>query len=162
LDLYPDVRFVIVGKATPREAALEQALKDQAVQLGVSDKVAFLGYRNDAIEILSELYAVCVTSDREPFPRVILEAQLAGCAVVASNTGGCVEMIRHGETGLLFSPIGPRAPVALAKELFVLLEDERLSGRIVSRARREVTESFGNDAPARRLEGLLRGIAGAS
>ena len=102
LDQVPQARFVLVGEASAREKALEERLKHLAFELGVSDRISFLGRRNDVLELMCEMSAFCLTSTREPFARVILEAQTVGCPVVAPYSGGVPEVIQNEVNGLLF------------------------------------------------------------
>ena len=55
-----------------------------------------------------------------------MEAMAYGCCTVATNAGGTPEMIRAGETGLLFDP-GDNAGLAL--QLRRLIEDRQQIGR---------------------------------
>ncbi len=83
---------------------LEIYLKDLANKLGVSDKVRFLGFRDDIPEI-------CVMSDififpsyQEGLPVSTMEAMAAGLPVVCSNIRGNVDLIQDGEGGYLINP----------------------------------------------------------
>jgi glycosyltransferase involved in cell wall biosynthesis len=155
----PEARFVVVGKAVEREKEYEQGLWRLAEDLGVANRVVFMGQRQDAVEIISELSVCCLTSDREPFPRTILEAQLVGCPVVASDTGGCPEMIEDGATGLLFPVTSEDAPQQLASQVVRLLRDRELALRLSENARARLGNTFGSLRPVRELEQHLRDLA---
>ncbi len=158
LTRHPDVRFVVVGSAQESEGGYERSLRDLAADLHIADKVAFMGNRPDAVEIMSELAAVCVTSDREPFPRVVLEAQAVGCPVVAANTGGCPEMIEHGVTGILFPPTGSDAPRQLAESIIHVLDNPGFASDLVREATARLEADLGSDAPVSRFESLISGL----
>jgi len=140
----PNSRFVIVGDSTKNERFYLNNLKILVEELGIQKFVSFLGYRKDTIEIISELSVICLTSIREPFPRVVLEAQAIGCPVVSSDTGGCLEIVRDGETGLLFSPKNDNAESALASNVIKILESHELRKRITSKAKSELISGFGH------------------
>ena len=106
LEEIPQARFAIIGAAQPKEHHYELALKKMVQDLGLGGKVAFLGQREDARELISELAVLCLPSRNEPLGRVLLEAQLAGCPVVGASSGGIPEIIEDGVTGLLFSLAG--------------------------------------------------------
>lgn len=100
----PDVRLLLVGGG-PQEAAL----KAQATRLGLTDKVVFAGrvphdqvtHYYDLIDVLVyPRHAMRLTDLVTPLKP--LEAMAQGRVLVASDVGGHKELIRHGETGLLF------------------------------------------------------------
>lgn len=75
-------------------------------QLSSDINVTFLGKQNleDVYRLIEESDLLVVPSRSENYPGVIVEAQLLGCAVVASKVGGIPEMIEDGLTGFLFEP----------------------------------------------------------
>jgi glycosyltransferase involved in cell wall biosynthesis len=151
----PEARFVVVGSAGTKEREYERSLKILAHQLGIDGKVAFMGHRLDAIEIMSELSVCCLTSDREPFPRTILEAQLLGIPVVAPDTGGCPEMVSDGVSGILFSAVSEDAPEFLAAAIARILRHPALASALAVRARERLVDGVASLKPVRRLEELL-------
>ncbi len=154
----PEARFVIVGSALESERVYEGELKKLASELQVDDRLAFLGHRTDALEIMAGLTVCCLTSDREPFPRTVLEAQLVGCAVIASDTGGCPEMLEDGVTGLLFPSTRPDSHELLAENIIRLLGDDALRKRIAVNAKERLMQTFASDMPVRQFEAHLRSI----
>jgi glycosyltransferase involved in cell wall biosynthesis len=151
----PNARFVVVGAPTERERDYEEGLRKLAGGLGLSDHVAFMGQRAEAVGILSELAVYCLTSDREPFPRTVLEAQAVGCPVVVSDKGGCREMVEHGGTGLLFSVNSRDAPRRLASEVVRLLRNKDLAIGMATRAQAALAARFGSLGVVRDFENLL-------
>ncbi|MDO8285247.1 MAG: glycosyltransferase, exosortase A system-associated [Rhodoferax sp.] len=100
----PDVRVLLVGGG-PQDAAL----KAQAQRLGLTDKVVFTGRvphsevqrYYDLIDILAyPRHSMRLTELVTPLKP--LEAMAQGRVLVASDVGGHKELIRHGETGMLF------------------------------------------------------------
>lgn len=80
----------------------EQSLRQQCDTLGLQHVVQFLGRREDVPYLLS-LADICVTPsllDNQPLS--VIEAQLAGKAVLVSNAAGLPEMVEQGVTGLIF------------------------------------------------------------
>jgi glycosyltransferase involved in cell wall biosynthesis len=152
----PEARFVVVGSASKGEKDYEQSVKTLAQQLGIGEKVAFMGHRSDGVEVMSELSVCCLTSDREPFPRTILEAQLLGCPVVAANSGGCVEMVEDGVTGLLFDATSPTAPQQLAAYVVRFLRDKAFAAHCAEQGRCRLREEFASTAPVRKFEEYLQ------
>ena len=100
----PDVRLLLVGGG-PQEAAL----KEQASRLGIADKVVFTGRvphqevqrYYDLIDVLAyPRHSMRLTDLVTPLKP--LEAMAQGRLLVASDVGGHRELIRDGETGMLF------------------------------------------------------------
>jgi glycosyltransferase involved in cell wall biosynthesis len=158
LEREPDCRFAVVGASVERERDYEKGLHRLARELCVAHQVAFMGQRPDAVEIISELAVCCLTSSREPFPRTVLEAQALGCPVVASDTGGCPEMVQHGKTGLLFPVRERNAAQSLAEQVSHLLQDTGLARGLAARAQESVRTTFGSLAPVVELEARLRSL----
>ncbi len=111
----PDLRVLLVGGG-PQEAAL----KAQAQQLGVADKVVFTGRvphaevqrYYDLVDVLCyPRHSMRLTELVTPLKP--LEAMAQGRLLVASDVGGHKELIRDGETGLLFKA-GSAEALALA------------------------------------------------
>ena len=100
----PDSRLWIVGDTMPGEEYYRSQLEQYADKLGVLEKILFLGWRNDAVELMACFDTLVVPSKKEPFGRVTVEAMMLGIPVVATASGGTLEIIDDNETGLLFDP----------------------------------------------------------
>lgn len=93
--LSPKTLLAILG-AGP----LEADLKNQVRQLGLQEKVLFLGQVPDAKRYFKAFDLFALTSDREPFGMVLLEAMAADLPIICSDCGGGAEVV--GESGTLF------------------------------------------------------------
>ena len=93
---HPEITLVFVGKGD-----LEDDLRTEAFRMGVSEKVAFLGWRDDIPEIMQILDIFVLPSLNEGMGRVLVEAMAAGKPVVASKVGGVPDLVSQGENGLL-------------------------------------------------------------
>jgi glycosyltransferase involved in cell wall biosynthesis len=109
---------------------------------------------------MSEMSVCCVPSDREPFPRTVLEAQLLGIPVVAANSGGCPEMVNNGWSGILFSSTAPDAAGQLAMAITTILLDSALARSLASHAQEEVLGSVAGPKPVHHFEILLNSLCG--
>ncbi len=138
----PDARFVLIGSAQKREKNYEESIKNLAVQLGIEDKVAFLGQRRDVIELTSEFSISCLASGREPLGRVILEANILGVPVIVPDAGGPAEIIEDNITGLYFSSRADDAEEQLAQRIIRVLKDPTLGDCLATNARERVMKTF--------------------
>jgi len=91
----PGSQLAILGSGR-----LEETLKALACELGVQKDVLFLGQVADAVNYYKALDLFVLSSDKEPFGLVLLEAMVARVPVVASNCGGAAEVVNGA--GCLF------------------------------------------------------------
>jgi glycosyltransferase involved in cell wall biosynthesis len=131
----------IIGSSTPNERYLMDKLVRMVEDLGLTGRVHFYGYVKEPLVLLQQMDVLCVTSDREPFPRVILEGMAIGVPVVASNTGGCLEMVQHEINGLLFDVLDSEPHVKLAQQIERLLNDTLLRERIIFEGEKFITNN---------------------
>jgi len=146
---FPDVDFLVVGEGGER-AALEALAR----RLGLGARVVFTGLRHDVPRLLAAVDVLALTSLYEGFPNVLLEAMATGAVAVATDVGGCRELVTSGETGLL---VPPRAPAAVAAAVGRVLRDPALVRRLATAARQRVEGTFSVDVMARRtMDAYLR------
>jgi len=81
-----------VANDGPERAELEEL----ASELGVAERVRFLGYRDDVPALLARASCLLVTSDYEGASLVVPEAMAAGVPVVATRAGGVEEVLGGG------------------------------------------------------------------
>ncbi|MDU5950005.1 MAG: N-acetyl-alpha-D-glucosaminyl L-malate synthase BshA, partial [Paenibacillus macerans] len=74
-------------------------------ELGLSDRVHFLGKQDDIAHVISMADILLLPSEKESFGLVALEAMACGVPTVGTIAGGIPELVKHGETGFL-APIG--------------------------------------------------------
>src|SRR5439155_1756224 len=110
-----DLRFWIAGEG-PLRAELEA--EHRALKLG--DSVRFLGFRDDATDLLRAADLFVMSSYLEGLGTSILDAMAGGLAVVATRVGGIPEVVEHQGTGIL---VPPRDPEALAAAILELAGD---------------------------------------
>ena len=78
--------------------------REAAQELGVDDRVYFLGRQERVVELLSQADLFLLPSDRESFGLAALEAMACSVPVIASRTGGLPEVVVEGEAGYLVDP----------------------------------------------------------
>lgn len=111
----------------------ETALKNLCNKLRLADRVRFLGRLDghDLFREYAEAEIFCGLSRSEALGNVFLEAQAAGCAIVAANVGGVPEIVENGITGMLANPDDSAAS---ADALRRLLNDGELRNALASAA----------------------------
>lgn len=98
-------RAVLVGGALFGEDEYAAQLPRLAARLGIADRVELRGHRDDVWTELARLDVLVHASvSPEPFGQVVLEGMAAGVPVIAAGAGGPAEILRNGETGVLYRP----------------------------------------------------------
>lgn len=144
------------------EGPYEQTLRDLAKQLGVEERVHFLGKVEQ--RKLAALYRSCsclaaTSFVNETFGMALCEAMACGAPVVASDFGGFREVVEDGVTGLLARP---QDPADLARKINIVLADPALARRLGQEGRERVLAMFSWHAVADRLEEVYRCLAPSS
>lgn len=137
---FPGLRARIVG-----EGAELRYLQDLARQLGISERVEFLGRRTRAevAEVLRGSQVFALPSRYEGLGCAYLEAMACGLPVVALRGQGIEEVIRHGENGILITEQREEAaPRAWATVLRTLLRNREMRQAIGQAARKTVAEGY--------------------
>ena len=101
------------------------------------------------------LFAVLPSICLDACPTTVLEAMASGRPVVATTTGGIVDLVAHGESGYL---VPPGDEVRLAEVMARLLADAGLRARFAAAATERV-ERFTASAVAERLEAVYARVA---
>lgn len=142
------VRLLIVG-----EGSLREDLKKTVEELGISDKVEFLGYRTDIPEILKNLDFLVLPSLYEGLPLVALEAQAMAKPLILTDVDGSPEAVIPGETGILV----PSGDVLVLKEAInLLIKDRELILRMGEAGRKYVEENFALNKQVEKTEELYK------
>jgi len=110
-------KLILVGDG-PDRSECERLCR----QLGLFEKVKFLGKQDGLVEILNSADVFLIPSQSESFGLAALEAMACGLPVVSSSVGGLPELIRHNETGFI-AEIGDVD--RMAKYVVELLSNER-------------------------------------
>ena len=83
------------------EGSLQVEAEELVRELGIDDRVTFLGARTDVAEQLAQASIFVLATNWEGLPRSIIEAMRAGLPVVATKVGGVEEAVSDGRTGFL-------------------------------------------------------------
>ncbi|HET8709888.1 MAG TPA: glycosyltransferase [Spongiibacteraceae bacterium] len=145
----PDAMLVIAGKGK-----LEQELKSLAQTLHIQQRVIFTGPVADAWKYFKAFDAFVLTSNKEPFGMVLLEAMAAELPVVYSACGGAIEVV--GDAGLSFE-LGDES--ALAQKLEQLQRMNPLERENYRRHSEARLQSYFTDAAVREAFFALPAVA---
>jgi len=91
----PDCHGIIAGGAEPGKEHFLEELEKERTRLNLTDRVSFLGQRNDMTTLYLLADVVCHMSTKpEPFGRTVTEALASGTPVIAYNRGGAAETLQ--------------------------------------------------------------------
>lgn len=131
-----NVRLALVGRGP-----LEPALRREAQQLGIADRVDFLGFVTEAekLALYHRAALVVSASKMEGFGLAVGEAMACAVPVVATNVGSLPELVVDGESGLLV-PVDD--PAALRAAIVRVLNDPGLAASMAAAGAERVTRYF--------------------
>jgi glycosyltransferase involved in cell wall biosynthesis len=146
----PSARFLVIGGGfMPEDRQYEVEMLELARQLGVVDKVLFVGPAPQPQWGALAACDVIVNCSRvpEPFGLTLIEGMMLGKPVIAPRAGGPLEIVTPGGDGLLFEPDSPED---LADRMLELAGAERAS--FSGPARKSALERFSADRMVREIE----------
>ncbi len=147
---YPRAVFAFAGEGKQR-----QKLENEARQLNISDKIRFLGVRQDVAELLLASDVFVQPSLWEGLSLAMLEALLSGTPVLATEVEGVVDVIENDVTGLLL-PAGDED--ALAVSMARLLNDKNLHSQLGQAGKAHVEAHYSIDNMCSQYEALMQDL----
>lgn len=130
----PDAHLLLIGADV--EQRFETAIRRDAPELRETlPRVHFLGRRGDIPGLLAAVDVYVNSSLYEGMSNTLLEAMATRKPVVATRVGGTVELVTHGENGLL---VPPQDPGALAEAVLSLLGDPAAARAMGLRGRERI------------------------
>jgi UDP-glucose:(heptosyl)LPS alpha-1,3-glucosyltransferase len=147
LSQLPEGKLMFVSR-TP-----DDAYRSLASQLGVGERVQFLGTTGRVQEYYAAADALLLPTHYDSFGMVVTEAMASALPVIVSREAGAAELIQHGVNGLLLDDFTD--PEELAQKMRLLIDDRALALRLGNAARRTV-EPYSWDAVAEQTMQLYR------
>lgn len=147
----PNVRYLVVGDGL----ALEDCRR-LAGELGVADRIHFLGYRKDVAECLAAMDLFVFPTHKEAMGIALVEAMRSGLPAVATDVGGVPEVLTV-DCGFL---VPDRDPKAMAAKVQELAADPALRSRMGEAARARVGAVFSVEAMRRATEDVYVRLLG--
>jgi glycosyltransferase involved in cell wall biosynthesis len=135
---FPDVLLEVAGDGPERPS-----LQRLTATLGIADRVRFHGWLSPQAMrgfFSGALISALPSPLSEGLPTVLLEAGLAGCALIGTDVGGIGDIVHPDRTGIL---VPPNDPEALAEALRTLLRDPEQARRLGEGARAEALAHLG-------------------
>jgi glycosyltransferase involved in cell wall biosynthesis len=145
-----DVRLVLLGTG-PDEAALRR----QAGEAGIADRVSFLGFRSDARELMVGFDVLVFSSLYEGLPMTLLEGMAARRCIVSTDAPGLGEVLTDGSDAVLARP---RDPESLALALSRAIEQPELRQRLGEAAYRTFLSRYTVERMVTAYERLYREV----
>ncbi len=145
-----NIKCLIIGEG-PERASLQKEIEREHL----SDRIILAGFRSDAISYINALDIFILPSEREGFPRVILEAMLMEKPVIACDIAGPSEVVIDGETGFLV----PSGDIKrLAGAVFNLITSDTLRKDMGKKSRQDVVEKYTIDHYVSGVEKVLEEV----
>jgi glycosyltransferase involved in cell wall biosynthesis len=149
----PNAHLCVAGDG-PEQAKYETLARE----LGLSERVHFLGWRNDRKALL-EVCDICLLPSRyEPFGTVIAEAWSMRRPLVAASADGARQYVRDNENGAVF-PIDDER--ALAQRIVQIAGDPAFAARLVEQGYRDYERRFSRDIVIDQLLDIYRTVIAA-
>lgn len=146
--LAPGIRLLLMGSGPERDHL--QAL---AASLGLAEACCFLPTSPDVRGAMRSIDIFVSASFSEGLPNAVMEAMACGCCVVASNVGGCPELIEHGVHGLLAKP----ADLAdLTAQIETLVRNPELCAQMGAAAAVRIQQEFSVSAAIAQMQSIYQ------
>lgn len=140
---YPDLQFIFGGAGDQLEV-LKSAVRENSTVMGWVDAATFI----------SACDLVISTSENEGMPVALIEAQMAGKPVVATNVGSVSEVIIDGETGF----VTEKSKYELVLKLEQLLSDAEMTEKMSKAAKNHANKAFSIEAMVQKHIDLYKAL----
>jgi glycosyltransferase involved in cell wall biosynthesis len=154
----PGAVALFAGAPAVNKPEYYEGLVKRCEELGIADRVRFLGRRDDVPVIMAASDVLVLPSvTPEPFGLTVVEAMAAGRPVVATAAGGPLDSVADEETGLLARPSDPHD---LAAKICTLLADPERARAMGEAGRTRARELFATDREVREMAAVIEEAAG--
>ena len=150
LSVHPDLYYLIAGSGD-----FQSALMEEAVRVGVSERVVFAGARKDVPALMSASDIFILPTLTEALPTVLAEAMAASLPILASRVGGVPEMVEDGINGKMVAPADPQQ---LANVCTDMLRDPDALVKMGLAGRQIVEEKFNVRVQVDKLQALYQSL----
>jgi glycosyltransferase involved in cell wall biosynthesis len=151
-----DVAFLLLG--FPRSGTYADDLQQQALRLGIKDRVRICGYPGNIGDVWKVIDIHTHPTQLDSLPQAIMEAMSLGLPSVVTPTGGIPTLVEHDRTGLI---VPLRDSVALADALLRLLREPETASRLGRAAQERYRQRYTTATMTSALENVFAGLARA-
>lgn len=138
------------------EPDMIQAIQDRIGQHDAEGWVRNMGWKTPGAFWIAGCDQLMVPAVNEPFGRTLIEAMVVRTPVIATRSGGNIEALRGGETGIL---VTPEDADALADACAGLATDTTFASALAEKARTDAITRFGGDRHCQRLSAIYDTLA---
>lgn len=132
-----------------------ETLRGMISKYDLSDRIKFLGRRQDVAELYKQADIACVCSKSEAFGRITVEAMMAGNLVIGADTAGTKEIVEDGIDGLLFKSGDSES---LYEKIVFALKNKEKAKELASHGRQTAIEKFTAEKNAEEIYKLYQEI----
>lgn len=147
---HPDCVLIYLGDGTTRNA-----LEARAAELGIVERVRFLGFRENAAEMMHAFDIGCVPSRLEAFGITAVEMMSLGIPLVCSNVSGLAEIVSDGHNALVPAE---NTPAQISRCIEQLMEDQALRAKLVQNGK-AAAQQFDVTRLVRQFDQIYRSAA---
>jgi len=136
----PEAFFIMVGDDSfSEETSYFTEVKRRVIESELEGRIIFTGFKKDVENYISCVDVVVSTSFGEPLGQTLLQAMVLGKPVIATRSGGPLEIVADGETGLLVEPADISSLSEAMKKLY---NNRETAVRMGSRGKARFSEHF--------------------
>ena len=148
-----NIYLQIAGDTLPEYQKYLNELKLDIKKRELSNKIKFLGFRNDVISILDKSnFFIHTPISPDPLPTVIFEAINCKTPVITNNLGGAFEILDQGNNGLIIKNDLVEESV---EKIFSFLENKKQQNKNVEKAFNYVCDNFSQEQFKRKVLNLI-------
>lgn len=147
---YYNIKFILVGEGDYL-FEMKESLKEQVN----SKQVFFLGYREDIQQILQGCDIFVLPTLHETLSIALLEASMAGLALIGSNTGGVPEIIENGYNGFL---VKPGSSKEIVNSIKTLINNKELRTKFSENAKVKIQEKFSYKSIEEKIDEVYKNL----
>lgn len=146
------IQVVAIGKASEE---YHKILTEKVKKYGLESVISFPGFTENVAAEWAKADIGCVCSRCEAFGRVTVEAMMAGCVVIGSDTGGTAEIIEDKKNGFLYEQGNPKD---LADKIQYVLRNLEEAKQIAMVGQRDVLSRFNEERNTKKIYEVYKSL----